>query len=103
MPGFIGTNIFTTPSGQGAAAEQMIGKLSDAFADFAPLHRTGVPDDIAQAAAWLASDAASYVTGQSIVVDGGLTAGRSLNGLGEAIGKAFGMDPAVMRAAQGRL
>jgi NAD(P)-dependent dehydrogenase (short-subunit alcohol dehydrogenase family) len=103
-PGFIGTNIFTTPFGlQGAAAEQMIGKLSDAFADFAPLHRTGVPDDIAQAAAWLASDAASYVTGQSIVVDGGLTAGRSLNGLGEAIGKAFGMDPAVMRAAQGRL
>ena len=101
-PGFIGTNIFTTPFGlQGAAAEQMISKLSDAFADLAPLHRTGVPNDIAQTAAWLASDAASYVTGQAIVVDGGLTAGRSLQQLGERIGQAFGVDPAVMRAARG--
>ena len=36
-----------------------------------PLRRLGVPDDIATAALFLASDAASWVTGQTFVVDGG--------------------------------
>jgi NAD(P)-dependent dehydrogenase (short-subunit alcohol dehydrogenase family) len=45
------------------------------------LPRRGRPADIAAAAAWLASDDASYVTGQAIVVDGGLTAGKVLGGL----------------------
>jgi NAD(P)-dependent dehydrogenase (short-subunit alcohol dehydrogenase family) len=39
------------------------------------LGRIGKPDDIAAAALYLASNAASYVTGQSLIVDGGLTAG----------------------------
>ncbi|WP_257555969.1 SDR family NAD(P)-dependent oxidoreductase [Sphingobium sp. CFD-2] len=38
-----------------------------------PLGRIGEPDDIAGATSFLASDAARYVTGQTIVVDGGLT------------------------------
>ena len=37
-----------------------------------PLGHFGKPEDIAGAAAFLASDSASYVTGQVLVVDGGL-------------------------------
>lgn len=38
-----------------------------------PYKRIGEPDDIAQAAAWLASDHADYVTGITLFVDGGMT------------------------------
>jgi hypothetical protein len=37
--------------------------------------RSGMPDDIANAVAFLASDAAGFVTGTSLIVDGGLTVG----------------------------
>jgi NAD(P)-dependent dehydrogenase (short-subunit alcohol dehydrogenase family) len=36
-----------------------------------PLGRLGKPDDVAKVAAFLASDDASYITGQVIIVDGG--------------------------------
>ena len=39
-----------------------------------PLGRIGNPDEAAEAAVWLCSDAASYVTGHSMIVDGGWTA-----------------------------
>jgi glucose 1-dehydrogenase len=38
-----------------------------------PYGRIGEPDDVARAAVWLASDAADYVTGTSLSVDGGMT------------------------------
>ncbi len=40
-----------------------------------PLQRIGTPEDIAQAALYLASDASSFVTGTTLVVDGGGLAG----------------------------
>jgi glucose 1-dehydrogenase len=38
-----------------------------------PYGRIGLPEDIGQAAVWLASDAADYVHGQTIFIDGGMT------------------------------
>lgn len=40
-----------------------------------PLGRVGTPEDVARAILWLASDAAGFVTGSALVVDGGGTAG----------------------------
>jgi NAD(P)-dependent dehydrogenase (short-subunit alcohol dehydrogenase family) len=44
-----------------------------ALGALSPLGRIGEPEDIAAAVAWLLSDAAAYVTGHSLVVDGGLS------------------------------
>jgi NAD(P)-dependent dehydrogenase (short-subunit alcohol dehydrogenase family) len=44
------------------------------IAGMVPAGRIGRPEEAAQAALWLCSDAASYVTGLSMIVDGGLTA-----------------------------
>lgn len=45
----------------------------DRFAQTNPMRRAGVPQDIASALFFLASDEASYITGQTIYVDGGMT------------------------------
>ncbi len=45
-------------------------------AEFIPMGRLGTPEDIADVIAFLASDAARYMTGQVLVVDGGLLVGR---------------------------
>ncbi len=44
------------------------------YAELVPLGRIGRPEEAAEAALWLCSDAASYVTGHSMIVDGGWTA-----------------------------
>jgi len=48
----------------------------DRLAKLYPLGRVGRPEDVAAAAVYLASDDASFVTGTSLVVDGGVTAGN---------------------------
>ena len=43
--------------------------------DRTPLGRYGTPDEIAGGALYLASDAASFLTGHTLVIDGGMTIG----------------------------
>jgi len=45
------------------------------IADAVPMRRISAPEETARAILWLCSDAASYVTGHTLVVDGGLTVG----------------------------
>ncbi len=57
------------------AAEQSVGAeaVRDMLANAQPIPRAGEPADIANAALWLASDESTFVTGQAIVVDGGMS------------------------------
>ncbi|WP_026732479.1 glucose 1-dehydrogenase [Fischerella sp. PCC 9605] len=50
------------------------GGNSKAFEGFVPAGRLGKPDDIANAVLWLCSDAADFVTGHTLAVDGGILA-----------------------------
>jgi NAD(P)-dependent dehydrogenase (short-subunit alcohol dehydrogenase family) len=49
--------------------------MKEHLAKIQPTPRSGLPSDIAEMALFLASDASTFVTGQTIAVDGGLTAG----------------------------
>ncbi len=76
QPGFINTNIFTAsmemPAEMVDTAKAMIAQMSS---QAQPVARGGQPDDIANAVAFLCSDAASFMTGASLIVDGGITIG----------------------------
>lgn len=48
-------------------------KAYESLMTLVPYKRIGEPDDIAQAVAWLVSDAADYVTGATLFIDGGMT------------------------------
>lgn len=64
-PGAIKTNI-NRQAWETADAEQKLLKL-------VPYGRVGEPDDVAEAALWLASDASDYVTGTTLFIDGGMS------------------------------
>jgi NAD(P)-dependent dehydrogenase (short-subunit alcohol dehydrogenase family) len=73
-PGAIVTGIFGKNAGlEGAKADKVAGAVKEAFATIQPIPRAGLPEDIAHAAVFLASDGSSFISGQDIVVDGGHT------------------------------
>lgn len=76
-PGGIVTPIFAKAMGAPSQlADQTLDLVQSAFDDLQPIPRAGLPADIAEAALFLASDGSSFVTGQSLAVDGGITSGR---------------------------
>jgi 2-hydroxycyclohexanecarboxyl-CoA dehydrogenase len=63
-----------TPMLEGMAAEDERGaKLVDALTRAVPMRRLGEPEDVAGAVAFLASEEAGFITGQTLSVSGGLT------------------------------
>ncbi|MHA2186105.1 MAG: SDR family NAD(P)-dependent oxidoreductase [Promethearchaeota archaeon] len=76
-PGGIATGIF----GQGIGlsrekAEEWAEIRKEIMANVQPIRRAGLPEDIANAALFLASEASSFITGITLKVDGGLLSGR---------------------------
>lgn len=51
----------------------MTDKMMKDFSDFHPLHRMGTPQEVANLVTWLASDQSSYMTGETLVLSGGLS------------------------------
>jgi NAD(P)-dependent dehydrogenase (short-subunit alcohol dehydrogenase family) len=75
-PGLIATSIFGTAIGMNrAGADQMAARVAENAAIAQPIKKPGLPEDIARAALYLASDDSAFVTGTHIVVDGGITVG----------------------------
>jgi NAD(P)-dependent dehydrogenase (short-subunit alcohol dehydrogenase family) len=76
-PGGIATPIFGKAFGLAPeAADRSVALMKQVLSGAQPLQRAGLPEDIANAAAWLASEQSSFVNGHALVVDGGLTGGR---------------------------
>ena len=95
-PGAIATGILAKALGlPDDAAEKTPAMMRDVYKTAQPIPRAGLPDDIAYAAVFLASDESSFVNGNDFVIDGGLTGGRNwsaqqqgLDGMRGALNKA---------------
>ncbi|WP_304166488.1 SDR family NAD(P)-dependent oxidoreductase [Phenylobacterium aquaticum] len=75
-PGLIATSIFGATMGMPReGADQLAAMVAQNAASAQPVPKAGLPDDIAQAALYLSSDAAAFVSGIHLVVDGGITVG----------------------------
>ncbi|MFZ0950378.1 MAG: SDR family oxidoreductase [Candidatus Sulfotelmatobacter sp.] len=75
-PGFTATDrlkeLATARSSASGKSEQ---EIFDGWAADAPLKRLGEPREVAETIVWLASERASYITGQTVLVDGGMYKG----------------------------
>ena len=77
-PGAIATGIFGKALGLSTeGAEKTSSMMREVFKTIQPIPRSGLPDDIAHAAVFLASDESSFINGHDLVVDGAITGGRN--------------------------
>jgi len=77
-PGLIATPIFGTSMGMARqVADTTVKAIAEASGSSQPIPRGGLPSDIAEAALYLGSDGSSFVTGQALAVEGGITLGPS--------------------------
>jgi NAD(P)-dependent dehydrogenase (short-subunit alcohol dehydrogenase family) len=75
-PGGIATPIFGKGMGlDSESADYTVDFMKNVLANAQPIKRAGVPQDIAHAALWLASDESTFVNATTLVVDGGMTGG----------------------------
>src|SRR5205807_5043480 len=75
-PGFTATDrLKELAKSRSAASGNTEKEIFDGWAADAPLKRLGEPRELADAIVWLASERASYITGQTLLVDGGLYKG----------------------------
>ena len=68
----VSPGVIATPMASGVLASEA---AALPFLKHTPLQRIGQPEEVADAALWLLSDEARFVTGQSLLVDGGFTLG----------------------------
>jgi NAD(P)-dependent dehydrogenase (short-subunit alcohol dehydrogenase family) len=103
-PGLIATPIFAKGIGMATqVADQTVPAIIEAAKHSQPIPKAGMPEDIAEAALYLASDGSKFVNGHALVVDGGITVGPT----GEAQTRVFtpllqamGVDPAAIEQIQ---
>src|SRR5205823_3585411 len=77
-PGAIATGIFGKALGLSTdAAEKTPAVMREVYKSAQPIPRAGLPEDIAQAAVFLASDESGFINGHDLVVDGAITGGRN--------------------------
>lgn len=99
-PGLIATPIFAKGIGLATqVADQTVSAIVDAAKNAQPIPRAGLPEDIAEAALFFASDGSRFVNGHALVVDGGITVGPT--GAAQAnvyapFLQAMGIDPAML-------
>ena len=76
VPGFIATSIFGPFFDLDLeGARKLAAQIAERSGTANPIGRSGLPRDIAEAALFLASDAAGFITGTHLTVDGGITIG----------------------------
>jgi NAD(P)-dependent dehydrogenase (short-subunit alcohol dehydrogenase family) len=99
-PGLIATPIFAKGIGLATqVADQTVSAVLEVAKDAQPIPKAGDPNDIAEAALYLASDGARFVNGHALVVDGGITVGPTGERQAQVFApfmKAMGIDPAVV-------
>ncbi len=100
-PGGIVTPIFGRALGLSQEeAEKTLDPLKEVFKNIQAVPRAGLPEDVAKAALFLASDESDFINGEPMQVDGGIGWGfldrQERGGKVEEILKALGLDPVII-------